>query len=164
MKGVLIGFLLVISATSSARSSIDTAKVVATVEGHHLQSGIDMIALLDDGRMQIRRGTDVQTVRLKNHAVLKLAQDALILNDARIKTVKNPNPCRNIRWIPKLSELSVSSFSGDIATGNLRVVLTRDSCVVDKKTYPEDEIMRRHAYVLREELIALALNTDPITK
>ncbi|MBL7689209.1 MAG: hypothetical protein JNJ49_14330 [Bdellovibrionaceae bacterium] len=163
MKKIFFGFVAAFSLFAFAQTlearSIDRTAVVATVDGQEF--GIEQIALLADGRLQVKK-TDavVVTAQLSPLLTKKLLSDAVNLSLAKVVESHFELICMMMPQL-WLSRLSVSGYDSTTRTfdSQLRLVLTDLNCYMADKTMPEVESDMKAAEKFREVLVVLALNS-----
>lgn len=153
-----LGFSALTAPAAQARS-IDPTKVVAIVEGY--EHDIQQIALLEDGRLQVKNvDGKVTTKRLSAAATAKLTTAARDLANIEIVETHHQIVCMMMPQ-PTLSDLSVPTYDWEKGTFNrsMRKILGASGCWVSDKVAPKEEYNLGPAQVLRAQLVILALAT-----
>lgn len=158
MKTLLMGLILSTSIFAKA-TSVDMTKVLATVSGY--EEGISLVALLEDGRLQVVNNKGVVTTTQVSKVVLNRLSGK-IMQLANVELVeKNRTMLCKMVTIPALSDLSIAQYDFDANdySRNVTLILTRQSCTLTQEIYPKNEYSYAEATELRAQLVILALNT-----
>lgn len=155
MKSALLSLLFAFTAAASAK----TPTVLALVEGR--EAGIDSVALLDNGKLQVTSEEKIRTITLKEEVANKLARAVTRIYDVDVITKKRTTICKMaVRPVSLLSDLSVTAYSDEgRPTGDLRLVLTRRGCYVSVETYPKETQDYAATQSLRDQMVILALDS-----
>lgn len=155
-----------VAAPQSNATSINMTPVVATLTvPNGSYEGVDSIALLADGRLQLVKDKQlVDTVILPAKAKAILLETARGLSDVELDEQTSAIVCMAM-FSPELSELAVSGF--DTVTGtfdsNLRTVLTSDNCDMSRIVRPVGNGYWRLSMELRAQLKFVFLVMKPNT-
>lgn len=149
MKTILILLATLITFQVSARS-IDRTELVAKVEVNYY--GIDSVVLLEDGRMQIRKGSEIITKYVYSEELYEMIdlRDSLLNVNIKVEYVENRCVFIVAPYSPYLTVYE-SSQPG-------RMILSPLHCGMSRKVYPSDQEAREVALALRDQLVQLAVD------
>ena len=147
MKNLTL-FAAALTATLNFGAFAQDGKVIAELS--NVDTVIQSIALTDNGLLKVQRnGTDVLTQQLSSSNSMRLLGAAEQLATAQLVTDHTQFTCKMIIVSPSLSV-------EDTQTGDLRLVLSPQTCAVANKTHPEDANLDSAAKDLESKLIMLA--------